>query len=142
MDFIKRIFLTFAMVLTGITICSAFFVTVFFPGVEFVIVLWEIIAMSAASALGNLIFYSRRVIGRKQMLIRNIIHLIYIVIIVLGGAFLWGWITPGRIGQLVVMILLILITYSVVMYVNVKMENKTAEEINKKLSKLNKEEEQ
>lgn len=115
--------------------------TIFFPDSESTILFWQVIALSIISSLGNLIFCSRKELSRKQMLIRKIIHLLYVIIAVLGGACLCGWIDPGSVWQMVIMVIFILTVYGVVMYVNMKMEIKTAEALNQKLHKLNQEEE-
>jgi uncharacterized membrane protein YfcA len=141
MNWIKNILITFVLVFAGITISSALFITLFYPGVEIsIVLLWEILIMSAVSSLGNLFFWSKYEISKNQMRIRQIIHYIYINVIVLAGAFLWKWITPGFLTQLIVMLVLIAAVYAGVMYFNLKKEKKVAEDLNQRLSQINTEE--
>lgn len=142
MDLIKKMILTFVMVLAGSTICSALFITIFYPGMEFqVSVLWEIIIMSAISVLGNVVFYAKREYSKKQMLIRSVIHFLYVITVVLGASFLWKWVKPGYVLQIIVMTIFITAVYAVTFFVNTKIEERTAEALNNRLSEFNAEEE-
>lgn len=138
MELLKKTILTFALVIAGITVSSTIFLTIFVPEVQLgIMILWEIIIMSAVCSLGNLLFYSRREISKKKLRIRMIIHYIYINAVVLSGAFIWEWITPGYILQLIVIMILIAAVYAAVMLVNISKEIKIAEDLNKRLNKLN-----
>ena len=91
MNVVNKVIKTFFYVLSGSIICTAVFMTIFLPGVKFTVaVIWQIIAMSAISSCGTLLFYSRKEIGKKQMRARMIIHYSYINVVVLGSAVLCG----------------------------------------------------
>ncbi len=140
-ELIKKSIVTFFLVIAGVTISAAVFVTIFFSEIELsILLLWQIILMAFVCTLGNFIYYSKYELSKRQMMIRIVIHYFYINLVVLGGAFLWEWITQGYIVQFVVMLLLIAVVYVGVTLVNFMKEEKTAEVLNKRLSKINTEE--
>jgi hypothetical protein len=131
-----KIVQTFAYVIAGITISASIFITLFVPGLRFtILLLWQIIIMSAVCALGNLIYYYKEVLSKRQMRIRIICHYIYINLVVLSGSFLWGWLTPGLIPEFLLMLLLIAIVYVIITFVSFRQEMKIAESINRELRK-------
>lgn len=142
MKAMKKVIQTFYYVLSGSIISTAVFITIFLPGLKFSIgVVWQVIAMSAITSCGTLLFSSKEEIGKKQMRVRMVIHYIYINVVVLGTAILCGWIDVTRIMQIVAMVLL---TAGVYFGVNTAMynnERRTAENINKRLRKIYSEEE-
>lgn len=136
MNTIKRIIQTFAYTMAGTTISTAVFITLFVPELTFpIILIWEIIAMSAVCSLGNFIYYYKEVVSKKQMKIRILCHYLYINMVVFGGAFLWGWLTPGLITEFLVMLVLIAVVYVVIMIAIFRQEEKMAENINRQLRK-------
>jgi hypothetical protein len=134
MEILRRIVQTFAYVMAGITISAALFITIFIPEEVFQIeLLWQIIILSAVCSLGNFIYYFKEVPSKKQMKLRIICHYSYINLVVLGGAFLWGWVTPGILLEFLAMLALIAVVYFVVMVAIFRQEVKTAENINRQL---------
>lgn len=137
MELFKKLFRTFVETVTGITISATVFISIFARHWEFTIqLLWQIIAMAAVCSLGNLIFYSKKEYGKRQMKIRMACHYLYINSIVFGGAILLRWLNPVF-SQVLVMLLLSVIVYFGIMTVNLRREKKTAEVLNKQLKKLN-----
>lgn len=138
MEFLKKTLITFVLTVAGITISAALFISIFARHWEFSIqLLWQIIAMSAVCSLGNLIFYSKWEISKRQMKIRLVCHYLYINVIVFGGAILMRWLNPAHILQILVMLLLSLSVYVGITTANFKREKKTAEEFNTRLRNLN-----
>lgn len=136
MDLVKRIINTFAYIMTGISFSTAIFITVFIPKLKFDIsLIWEIVAMSAVCALGNMIYYYKRDLTKKQMKLRIIIHYLYINAVVFGGSFLWEWLTPGLIPEFLVMLLLVTVVYVIITVVTIRQEVKIAENLNRRLRK-------
>jgi uncharacterized membrane protein YfcA len=136
MNFMKSIVNTFVMILTGITLSSAIFITVFIPKQTLSVeILWQIIGMSLVCSLGNLFYFSKKEIGKQNMRLRIICHYLYINIIVFGGAFLFDWCEPKYFPQLIVLFLLIVLVYIVIMLTEFKYEKITAEKLNHQLRK-------
>ncbi|MHB8128207.1 MAG: DUF3021 family protein [Mobilitalea sp.] len=136
MDHIKSTVQTFFYILAGVTISSAIFITIFIPNITFSIdLLWQFIIMAAVCSFGNFIFLSKSELSKKQMKIRTICHYLFVNIVVLGGAFLWKWLTSG-IPQIIVMFLLIAIVYASITIGTFRKEEKIAENLNRRLHKI------
>ena len=138
METLKKLFVTFVSVIAGTTISTASFLSIFGRDVQFsVVLLWQIIGMSVVCTFGNVMYLSKHEISKNQMKLRLIIHYLYINMIVIGGAFLFGWLEPGYIPQLIVILTLIAVVYLGVTILGNQMEEKTAENMNKLLRKMN-----
>jgi len=141
-EMIKKTVLTFFLVIAGTTISSAVFILIFYPSAELsVLFLWQIVMMSFVTALGNFIFFSRREIGKRQMKYRMLCHYLFINAVVFATAILCGWMNIRAIGQAIAMFCLISVVYLAVLLVNIHKESETAEALNRRLSRLHKEEE-
>lgn len=137
METLKRLLYTFVLVLAGITISATIFITLFYPELyDIIVLLWQIIILAVVCTLGNLIYYSRKEIGKKQMKVRMILHYLYINVVNICGALLFQWISPGFLLEFIVLLLLVAISYICIMMTNFHKEEKTAENMNKLLRKL------
>ncbi len=137
MNVLKATARTFVYVLTGSILSTATFLQVFAPEVTFtVMLLWQVIAMSVAGALGTLIFYTSKEIGKKQMMLRTFLHYAYINIIVFSTAFLCGWVDLEHKASVFVLFLLIAAVYCGVSMAMMKKEKKTAEDMNERLREI------
>lgn len=142
MKTLKKIIQIFFYVLAGSIICTAIFMTIFLPKLYFTVeVIWQVILVSAIASCGSLIFYSRHEISKKQMMLRFIIHYIYINTVVLGGAFLLEWVNARSMPQVITMVLLIAVVYFSITTSTFNDEKKMADNINQKLRKVYPEEE-
>ncbi len=137
MEIMKKIFQmihTFSYIMTGTSICTASFITLFYPDLKItVILLWQMLAISAICAMGNVFYYHKDTLSKKQMVYRIVGHYIYINFIVIGGGLVLGWIDLSLIQELLYMIVLVAIVYTVIMMVNFRQEYKMAEAINREL---------
>ncbi len=137
MEYIKSILKTFVYVLAGITVCTAIFISVFIKDTKFpILLLWQMIGMAAICSTGNLIYYTKAILSKRQMKIRIVCHYFFINLVVFTGAIFWDWITPGMIPQFVVMLLQTAIVYTAVMMVNFHQQVKDAESFNRRLNKF------
>jgi hypothetical protein len=142
MSTLKWVFLTFVYVLAGSILSTAIFITIFFPNDRFTIALiWQVIAMAALTAPGTLLFTSKKEIGKKSMKLRQVIHFIYIYIVVMGTAILCDWMSIQSIIQPIVLLILIGTVYFGVCYVMFRQSEKEADSINRRLRKIYPEEE-
>lgn len=138
-EFIKKTVLTFVLIVVGITVSSSIFLALFYPALHLSAgILGQIVVMSFVCAIGNFIFYAKYEISKQQMMIRKIVHFLYINAIVFLGAFLWHWVTPGMITQFFVLLVMIELVYVAVTVINILKENRDAEVMNQRLSQLNK----
>jgi len=135
---LKSVLQTFIYVTAGITISAAIFTSLFVQG--FVLssdLLWQIIGMAAVCATGNFVYYSKKELSKRQMAFRIICHYLYINLLVFVGAFLWEWIRPGILREVLVMLLLIAVVYAIVTIVSFQKEERTAKDLNLMLRKNN-----
>lgn len=136
MDILKRLIQTFTYIAAGSMISAALFITIFIPKTELdVSILWEIIAMSAICSLGNFFYYLKKIVTKKQIMLRIAFHYLYINLVVFSGGYLWEWLTPGLIPEFLVMLLLITTVYAIVMIAVFHQEEKMAEKFNRQLRK-------
>ncbi len=143
MNVLKTLVKTYIYVLAGSILSTAIFISVFVPETVFtVLLLWEVIVMSAATTLGTLIFYSKKEISKRQMKIRTVIHYIYINLIVFSTALLCGWVDLKHTVQLLFLLLLIAAVYYSVSSAMFKKEEKAAECMNERLREIYPEEDE
>jgi hypothetical protein len=137
MEYLKKMMTTFIYALAGTTIAATIFITIFASNSSLrFYLLWQIIGMSLACACGNLIYFSKGVLGKKQMKVRIALHYLYINVMVIGGGLLWEWLTPSFIAEVIVMFLLIVAVYVSIMLITFRQEKRTAELLNRRLKKL------
>lgn len=137
MSILKTIFQTFCYVLSGSILCTATFITIFYPDAELnVSLLWQVFLMSFISALGALIYISKKELGKKQMKIRQTFHFIYTLGVVFGIAITCDWIDASKIPELLVMLLMVSGVYFAVCRAMFLWSEKEAESINRRLRKI------
>ena len=139
MNIIKSMFQVFIYVTAGNTIGAAIYITLFSRKDQFSYqLLWQIIGIAAVCALSNLIFMSKYELSKKQIILRYVIHYIYINIVVIGGAVLFRWINQGETVNIVFMFVLVAVIYACIITLISRHDFKIAEDLNEKLSKYNK----
>ncbi len=132
----KKIAQTFIYVLAGSTICTTIFITLLIPELEFtILLLWQVIGMSAVCSLGDVFFASKNEPHKRQMKIRMILHYLYINCVVIGGGFFMGWLEQGIIRGVIVMFLLVAVVYAGVMIALFRQGELDAEYLNQRLRK-------
>lgn len=143
MQLLRDAIKVFIYALAGTTISATLFITIFMPDANLTyLLLWQFICMAAVCACGNLIYLSKKELSVPQMKIRNICHYLYICFVVLGGAFLFGWFKPGNIPQIMAIFLLNAGVYAYVSMTMFRKEERMAKDLNLRLRKINKEEEE
>lgn len=131
---IREILLTFCMVTTGSLFVSAVYIHVFWPGDPqvSVSVLWQLPIIAFVCSLGNFI-HPYRAVSRRRGICQNILHYLYINVVVLGGGYYFAWIERGNMLMLVVMALGIMVVFVAVSVVVWSWHKKEAEHLNSKL---------
>lgn len=92
-----------------------------------------LILLSIATSLSYLFFYSRKELYKIQMIVRYIIHLIYVSSLMLFTAIIMRWINRNSILQITVFLILVVLVYLTVIVIGNYQSRKTADLINKKL---------
>lgn len=136
MAFIRNTIQVFIYILAGTTIGSAIFLTLFSPDSQLTYVfLWQIIILSAVCAIGNLIFISGKVLSRKQVKIRYIIHYLYNGLVVIGSSLIFNWIGLDQIQTLILLFLFYTVHYFIITMSLTSRDKKIADVLNEKLKK-------
>ena len=131
---LKMMLTEFVIILSGTTICAAIYCTVFNPdanlGVE---LLWEIIALAVFTSLPQLLFYSKRELSAKQMRIRQSIHVVLVVGLIILCAYTWGWVGFDSFIEPLAFVVLVLVTYTAITVYMYYREKKLVNMLNEKL---------
>lgn len=133
---IKEMIIVFSMVSAGTLFSMALLMTLFSAEKTIATAeLWRILAVGLLSAIGSLILYSRKEPTPKAMLIRHLLHALYIAVLMLVLGISWNWLIPGRPAQNAAFIVLVLGVYAAVISYTFWEEKKTADALNKQLKK-------
>lgn len=88
---IKEMLHTFSYIVTGVVFMCALFLTAFNQeGMVSIELLWQILFTSFLCVLGNLIYPQRR-IARWKVLVRRLLHYLYVNAVVFGCAKVFWW---------------------------------------------------
>ena len=133
-DTIKTMLVEFFIILSGTTICAAIFCTVFYRdvvlGVDF---LWELIILSFLTALPQILFFSKKEISKKQMRIRQTIHVVLVVGLLVFLAYIWGWVEFTSVLEPLAFVVLVLLSYTAIARYMYHRDKKLAARLNEKL---------
>lgn len=133
-ELVKKMINSFFMITTGIVISMYVFCLIFNPDVRFTLAdIGRIILMAAVSDLALIIFFCRRELNKKQMLMRYIIHFIVLSAILLYFSFLWDWVNPRDTKEIAVFLISILLVYVVIFLFNRYRDRKLSDKLNDKL---------
>lgn len=91
-DIFKTILRSYFFITVGCLTAALVFCAITEPQVTFGIeILWQTLLLGLFCDLPIVIFYSKKELSKKAMLIRYSIHMIAVMGIVLGYGFLFGW---------------------------------------------------
>lgn len=100
---------------------------------------FEILAVALSTALASLVYLSKNELSKKGMMIRQIIHLILLLVIVYSFGYLFKW--WSELSGILIVGAIFLGIYAIVFIVIYRMEKKDSFKINEALKKLPKDEE-
>ncbi len=142
MSLIRSMIRTFIYVTAGDTIGAAIFISLFNRDYQFSYgFLWQLIAVAAVCSLGNIIYYSRKELSKRQMKIRHVLHYLYNNLTVVGGGLIFQWIGLDQIQFVIFLSVLFAVIYTCISAAMFRSDEKTAQDLNKKLRKYNEEDE-
>lgn len=105
----------FFIIVTGAVAAAAVFCAIFYPGGTFEIgIMWQLLLSSLLCTLTYLVFYARRELSRRQLLLRKALHLALLLLILVGSAIGFGWLRPTSALELCVFVLLVVVVYVLV----------------------------
>ncbi len=127
----------FLLITAGTVISATVFCTIFFQDITFGIdLLWQLVAVAIFCTVPCLIFYSKKELSKKSMLIRQIIHLCVTLTILIFFAYFWTWIDVGSIIQPLVFVALVSVVYVIVAFFAYQVDKMTAKQLNERLQKF------
>lgn len=130
-ELFKNMLRSFFIISTGAVASMYVFCLIFFPDVTFTLGdIGRVLLMALASDLPYILFYSRKELGKRQMLVRKVIHFAALLAILLTFAHLWDWINLNNPGQVIVFILLVIGVYAIVIGLIVYQDKKLADKLN------------
>ena len=134
---LRTMLIEFFIILSGTTICAAVFCTVFYSDTALsVSLLWQIIALSFLTSLPYLIFYSKKELSKRQLRVRQAIHLILVVGLIIFLAYSWKWIEFVSFIEPLAFVALVLLSYAGIALFMYHREKKLANTLNEKLKKF------
>ena len=126
------------LITTGVVFSMYIFCLILAPDASFSLSdIGRILLMAFASDLPYVLYYSRRELSRKQMLVRQGLHLVALIAVLLFFAHLWEWIDIHNTMQVTIFLVLVLVIYVVIFAITVYRDNKLAERLNEKLKERN-----
>ena len=130
----RRMFHSFFIILGGSLMAMYVFMLLFAQD-DFVHMkdITALFVIAIVTDLAHFIFYSKKEPGRKQMLVRLIIQLIFVVTVILFIANFMEWIQFGEPVQVIVFIGLIITVYIIVVAIDSYKLRKLADKLNQKL---------
>lgn len=135
-ELLKNMFRSFFVITTGIVASIYVFCLVFNPAAKFTLSdFGRVLIMAVASSLPFFIFYSRKELSKKQMFIRQVIHLLVLLCTLLFFASFWDWVNISNPAECVLFILLVIGDYAAVLAINAYQDKKLADKLNDRLQK-------
>ena len=133
-DLLKTMVRAFFVIATGIVASIYVFCMIFNQDAVFSLDdIGRILLMAFASDIPFFIFLSRKDLGKKQMLIRQIIHIPVLLAVLLYFGWLWDWVSMNRPTEIIVFIVLVIIVYAIVLAVAIYQNKKLADKLNDRL---------
>lgn len=130
---IKVFFDVFTKVTTCVVFAVAIYCRIFFPGLNFKEdMLWQILLVSLLTSAGTLMYNDD--IKKNSMKVRCIIHYLMVNVIVVGCGIWFEWFYAENLAQVIGMLILIAIIFTVVSVVSWRKVEKEAELMNQRLA--------
>lgn len=133
-DTLKAMLVEFFIILSGTTICAAIFCTVFYRdvvlGIDF---LWQLIILAFLTTLPQFLFFSKKEISKKQMRIRQSIHVVLVVGLLVFLAHIWDWVEFTSVIEPLAFVMLVLLSYTAIATYMYRRDKKLAARLNEKL---------
>lgn len=131
---LKEIARTYAYVVLGVEIAVAVFISIFTPEADLsVALLWQVLVCSFVCVFGNLLWWTAKQLSGSQIVIRIVLHYLYINVVVFGSALLFDWIDSDSPTMIISMFLMILVVFIVVFIAIRHRDKRVSELMNRRL---------
>lgn len=135
-DLLKSMFHAYFVITTGATLSMYICCLLFNPNGNFSPTdIGGILLVAFISDLSFLIFYSKKDLNKKQMIIRFFIHIPILLITLLYFAHLFKWVNFKSLAQVIVFSILVLSVYIGTILISFLHDKKTADKISDSLKK-------
>ena len=139
MKFFRKAVIHFSYITTGSTVAAATFNSILNKSTRVnKNILWQIIILSILCTIASFILWSKEELSKVKFIIRLVLQYIMINIVMLSGAYMFGWIDKKNNIEIVTLLILILFVYIFVWGCTYKNECKTADKLNEKIKYYNK----
>lgn len=136
---IKKIISDFFIITTGILIGVIVYCMINKPEATFDVQILQAIVFSGfVTSLLTLIFYSRKELTKRQMLLRQVIHFMFLEGMIMWSAYSSRSIEPGNITQGIETFGMVFVIYFAVRLKGWFFDKKEAEKLNKRIEEYNK----
>ena len=88
---------------------------------------------TALCSLTQFVFYAKKQLTRRQMLVRQIFHLAVVLAIILSTAFFMGWIGREKPVEILMFVGYVVVVYVFITIVGIRKSKKLADALNQKL---------
>ena len=106
-DLLKTMAFEFVIIVAGITASVLIFCAILEPTARFGIeILLQILSLSFFVTLPHLVFYSPKELSKKQMRIRQAIHIALVTALMFFFGYEWNWINRGSVWHPILFFLL------------------------------------
>lgn len=133
---------SYCLIVTGSLLCAGIVCSLFWKdavlGVE---IIWQILLSSAAASGLFFVYYSKKELSKKALMIRDIIHFILLLCLLLFCAYHFAWIHTHSLIQPFFFVGLVTAIYSVIRFVLFKREQRDARNLSRALHRFNNQEE-
>lgn len=137
-DLINVMVKTFFIVTAGIVVSVTVFCSVFSRDATFgVNIFGQILLLAVLTTLPSLVLYSPKELSKKELLVRQAIHLAVLISILFYLGYIWGWIAISKPMQLALYLFLITFVYLAVKLLVFQKDKKVADQLNIGLKKYN-----
>lgn len=131
---------SFFIITVGIIVSVAVFCSIFSRDATFgVSIFWQILLLAVLTTLPSLVFFSSKELSKKGWLVREGIHLVVLISILIYSGYIWGWIAITKPIQIAFYLFLITVVYLAVKLLAFRNDKKVADQLNVGLKKYNNE---
>ena len=133
-DLLKAMGRAFFVIATGTLLSMYLFCLILTPNATFSLDdLGRVLLMAVVGDLPYVVFYSKKELTKRQMIVRFAIHIPILISILIYFASLWDWVDITKPIEIVVLVLLILLVYVGVITLASFQDKKTAARLNDSL---------
>lgn len=135
MRLIREIMMLFSKILTGSVLSSAVYLEVLYKGVSMNTskLLWQLIIESAICSLCILFMYSKKELGKYEIILRNAIIYVYVNVVVVGCAILFDWFKERDYRSIILLLIEIAVVYIAIEFLVYYRYKKIANDLNERL---------